>query len=589
MEPSHGLTRHGIQTPDDGLVQHPNGYSLKSPEGSVFAFADLTTFVAEHPELFTPQLLNCENGEELSAAARGLASLAPWSQERQTSWQGWTWHEENPPLPSLPPLKPPREYSFRAPSGEIFKTGNVRQFTQAHRHLFEPQDFECYKDSPMPKAARGLLSLSPWKKHRQKAWHGWTWYDENNPSPPLRPPREYSLRSPEGEIFKTNNLQRFVFNNPNLFTPQSLEIGKGEKRPKAVGGLLRLTPWRKARPQQSWLGWTWYDENVPLPPLPPLRPPKEYSFRAPNGEIFKPIHFRQFIKTHRHLFEPEDFKFYKGSTLPKVAGGLLALAPWKKYRQRSWHGWTWYDENNPSPLPREYSIRSPDGKIFKTGNLRGFIAKNIKLFTPPSGEFGKDANTLRIAGGLAAIVPWRKTAKPIKSWYGWTWYDENSPPPPPPKKYVLKSPGGEIFKTTNLRKFVVEHRALFKDEDVERGKDSNRPKAVIGLSTLAPWRQSRMRSWHGWTWHNKRNPPPPPREYALKSPDGEVFKTTNLQQFIVEHWGLFEPQNGDPIEGTDKQRVAHGLSLLAPWRQKTKRVKSWRGWTWHDESNPLLP
>ena len=67
--------------------------------------------------------------------------------------------------------------------------------------------------------------------------------------------KRWSLRSPEGKIYKFKNLAHFVRTHKNLFRPEELAL-VSPNRPAAVFYLGMLRPERKNR-RLSWHEWTW--------------------------------------------------------------------------------------------------------------------------------------------------------------------------------------------------------------------------------------------------------------------------------------------------------------------------------------------
>lgn len=68
------------------------------------------------------------------------------------------------------------------------------------------------------------------------------------------------------------------------------------------------------------------------------------------------------------------------------------------------------------------------------------------------------------------------------------------------------------------------------------------------------------------------------KEWALKSPDGEVFRFRNMNHFVRSHAEMFK---GFLNERRRTPYAAVALSNLAPWRKH--KGKNWRGWTWVDD------
>ena len=72
---------------------------------------------------------------------------------------------------------------------------------------------------------------------------------------------------------------------------------------------------------------------------------KDYSLKSPDGEIFQFRNLALFIDRHQELIASTvgGMKYYK---FTNARSGLSVLAPWRKDRQGSWHGWKWYDDGN---------------------------------------------------------------------------------------------------------------------------------------------------------------------------------------------------------------------------------------------------
>ena len=70
---------------------------------------------------------------------------------------------------------------------------------------------------------------------------------------------------------------------------------------------------------------------------------------------------------------------------------------------------------------REWSLRAPNGKVYRFKNLNFFIREHRELFPP---EFLTERRgTPAVASRLSALAPWRreKMRKKSHSWRGWTW------------------------------------------------------------------------------------------------------------------------------------------------------------------------
>lgn len=65
------------------------------------------------------------------------------------------------------------------------------------------------------------------------------------------------------------------------------------------------------------------------------------------------------------------------------------------------------------------------------------------------------------------------------------------------REWAIVSPDGEVFRFRNMSHFVRTHKELFEGYLQEKRKT---PYAAFALSNLAPWRNRKEKSWHGWTW-----------------------------------------------------------------------------------------
>jgi len=80
-------------------------------------------------------------------------------------------------------------------------------------------------------------------------------------SPILRPDenhclaKDWSLRAPDGAVYRFRNLSLFVRTHRDLFTPEEL-VPVSASRPAATFFLGMLRPGRANR-RNSWHGWTW--------------------------------------------------------------------------------------------------------------------------------------------------------------------------------------------------------------------------------------------------------------------------------------------------------------------------------------------
>ena len=82
--------------------------------------------------------------------------------------------------------KAAKMFSLLSPNGRVYTGKNLRLFVRNSPHLFEPDDvvWKPYKEKHAAdwcRAANGLASLSPNKKHPLNVWKGWTWYGTKTP------------------------------------------------------------------------------------------------------------------------------------------------------------------------------------------------------------------------------------------------------------------------------------------------------------------------------------------------------------------------------------------------------------------------
>ena len=72
---------------------------------------------------------------------------------------------------------------------------------------------------------------------------------------------------------------------------------------------------------------------------------KNWSFRAPDGTVYRFKNLNLFVRNHKELF-PSELLEERNHT-PRVAALLARLSPWRQEKARkelkSWRGWTWED------------------------------------------------------------------------------------------------------------------------------------------------------------------------------------------------------------------------------------------------------
>lgn len=70
---------------------------------------------------------------------------------------------------------------------------------------------------------------------------------------------------------------------------------------------------------------------------------REWSLRAPDGKIYKFKNLRHFVRTHNELFTDDELSALN-SGVQKAAAFLQRLRPTLSAPLKSWHGWTWDEE-----------------------------------------------------------------------------------------------------------------------------------------------------------------------------------------------------------------------------------------------------
>jgi len=72
---------------------------------------------------------------------------------------------------------------------------------------------------------------------------------------------------------------------------------------------------------------------------------------------------------------------------------------------------------------KEYSLKSPAGEVFFIRNLAYFVRHNTEQFE----EIYRDAAVTQIIirSALIRLTPWHKPSAKLKSWHGWSWYDDS--------------------------------------------------------------------------------------------------------------------------------------------------------------------
>lgn len=66
---------------------------------------------------------------------------------------------------------------------------------------------------------------------------------------------------------------------------------------------------------------------------------REWSLRSPDGEIYRFRNMSYFVAEYVHLFD--DYELEQIREYPRAYYMLSRLSPSRKYKLKSWHGWTW--------------------------------------------------------------------------------------------------------------------------------------------------------------------------------------------------------------------------------------------------------
>ena len=70
---------------------------------------------------------------------------------------------------------------------------------------------------------------------------------------------------------------------------------------------------------------------------------KDYSIKSPHGEVFQFHNLSYFADKRRDVFA-EVFGGIDKVKYSTIRGGVTRLAPWRRDKTKSWHGWTWHDD-----------------------------------------------------------------------------------------------------------------------------------------------------------------------------------------------------------------------------------------------------
>lgn len=113
-------------------------------------------------------------------------------------------------------------------------------------------------------------------------------------------------------------------------------------------------------------------------------------------------------------------------------------------------------------------------------------------------------------------------------------------------------------KPARVRKMWCDERAKMMEGAIAKARLARAGKPATGAMAKGP------RNYHALA-------------FSLRSPDGEVFRGTNILDFVRTHPEKFDA--ADLVPKYNSCRAAHGLGLLRPTR--SKKVESWKEWTWH--------
>src|SRR5260370_26772388 len=70
---------------------------------------------------------------------------------------------------------------------------------------------------------------------------------------------------------------------------------------------------------------------------------KPWRLRSPDNQVFIFKNLRHFVRTHQHLFEPEDLIKRSYGARSRACAGIYRLSPRSKNQVDRWKNWTWLD------------------------------------------------------------------------------------------------------------------------------------------------------------------------------------------------------------------------------------------------------
>jgi len=237
----------------------------------------------------------------------------------------------------------------------------------------------------------------------------------------------------------------------------------------------------------------------------------------------------------------------------------------------------------------EYSLMSPQGKVFNFRNLALFVNDHWELFEHlPGGRITKALTRRSVCMALKKLAPWKKLR--LDEWRGWTWHGK------PSDAMMAKWKDGFWNKQPNINIIHSTCAVCGKEFTYEKlysvGKNGKKktcsPECHILICQRNGLQRAQKRKGACGQAVNEKDASPktkrstsPSRakEYSLRSPWREVFKGHNLGLFVTTHRRLFASIYGS-IEAVNVESVYAELAKLMPGEKD--RTVSWHGWTWHE-------
>lgn len=417
-------------------------WALRRPDGEVVMTKNISKFVRDHPEDFP----NANNA--ILGIKRMLYTIlnAP-KKPHNYQYKGWTlldhseYHDEIVAWREERAKKGAVRWTLESPDGEIVETDNLKEFIALRPEEFPDVEKAMYGFWAVVSTLRG--GMTSCKKYQYKGWRVIDRSDCHDEivaqrkaqggephilrSPNFQDEGTWTLKSPSGEIIKTDNLKAYIRSHQEAFpdTENAINI---------IRRTLYTMIGRKTKVRNyQYRGWTVVDHSKYHDEIQAFYALQQkncvWTLQSPGGEIVETANLTAYINSHPEAFAKPDTARSCFDEILKTLIGQRKYQPiyqykgWRVIDRSDYHDEIMIRREQGKTKPnygkgvkkdRKWILEDPEGNIYHVDGLRAFVMAHPEEFPNRDSacsqfslirrNIGEDGKTVKDYKGWRVII-----------------------------------------------------------------------------------------------------------------------------------------------------------------------------------------